>query len=100
MSLLFGNLVNSFVNFGAAVEGSGGNFSNSTVIAAAQSFKSNAATDAAALVYVGVGILVTTYIYMVIWVHNGTAYWPITKFLKYDAHCFQQNRRGLGQADS
>lgn len=71
MSLLFGNLINSFNSFGTALQESNNNFANSTVIATASSFKRGAAADAAGLVYVGVGIFVTTYIYMVIWVHNG-----------------------------
>lgn len=73
MSLLFGNLINSFVKFGTAINGSQTGFHNQTVIDLGNSFKHTAAKDASGLVYVGVGIFVTTYIYMVVWTHNGKA---------------------------
>ncbi|GJJ15592.1 hypothetical protein Clacol_009870 [Clathrus columnatus] len=71
MSLLFGNLINTFVSFGSAVAGSKTGFHNATVIEEGNKFKHDAATNAASLVYVGLGIFVATYLYMVIWTHNG-----------------------------
>ncbi|KAF9242528.1 P-loop containing nucleoside triphosphate hydrolase protein [Melanogaster broomeanus] len=83
MSLLFGNLTQDFVDFGDAQltyyeELQTG---NATAIAAAQQaldaaaagFRRNAAADASYLVYMGVGLFVCTYAYMVIWVYTGEA---------------------------
>ncbi|KAF9242527.1 P-loop containing nucleoside triphosphate hydrolase protein [Melanogaster broomeanus] len=81
MSLLFGNLTQDFVVFGddALTYYQELQTGNATVIAAAQQaldaaaaeFRRSAAADASYLVYMGVGMFVCTYAYMVIWVYTG-----------------------------
>lgn len=71
MSLLFGNIVNVFVGFGTALSEGNNDFSNPTVIAAGKSFKHHAAKDATGLAYIGLGTCIMTYVYMLIWTHNG-----------------------------
>jgi ATP-binding cassette subfamily B (MDR/TAP) protein 1 len=68
MSLLFGNLTQDFVAFGIATSTPG--TPEATVLAAANKFKSDAGTNAAALTYIGVGMFVATYTYMYIWVYT------------------------------
>ena len=72
MALLFGNLVNAFVNFGKTV--SAGSSPNATpddirkFQQARADFKHDASLDALYLTSVGIGMFVATYAYMVIWV--------------------------------
>lgn len=98
MSLLFGNLINNFVGFGTAISESKTGFNNQTVIDLGKTFKHTASNDAAGLVYVGVGIFVTTYIYMVVWTHNGKHHFTKKEqdIYLYPSTC----RRGVGQASS
>ncbi|KZT73923.1 ste6-like protein [Daedalea quercina L-15889] len=72
MSLLFGNLTNSFVNFGLVQEeaNAGNATAKADLPAQAESFRRNAANDASYLVYIGIGMLVCTYTYMYIWVYT------------------------------
>ena len=72
MSIIFGNLTEGFVNFGTAVQ----NYQDGTatlqdVQSAAVGFRHDASLDASYLVYIGLGILVTTFIFMYIWVYTG-----------------------------
>ena len=71
MSLLFGNLTNSFVNFGKAVVAANGNLSDPNLKAAEDNFRTVSAQDASYLTYIGVGAFVLTYLYMGIWVYTG-----------------------------
>ncbi|KAF9242529.1 ste6-like protein [Melanogaster broomeanus] len=83
MSLLFGNLTQDFVVFGSAQltyyqELQTGNATAITTAqqaldAAAAEFRQSAAANASYLVYMGVGMFVCTYAYMVIWVYTGEA---------------------------
>lgn len=93
MALLFGNIVNVFVNFGTALSESNNDFSNPTVIATGRSFKHRAAGDAAGLVYIGFGVLIATYIYMLIWTHNGKS----PQIPSPDAHTCLLCRRNLSK---
>ena len=72
MSIIFGNLTESFVQFGTAVDnlhkGSG---TLQAVNDAAVKFRHDAAVDAAFLCYLGLGILAATFIYMFFWVYTG-----------------------------
>jgi ATP-binding cassette subfamily B (MDR/TAP) protein 1 len=74
MSLLFGNLTNQFVEFGAAVNQLEGQPSNVTlqqsVQAAAVHFRHAAANDSLYLVFIGIAMFVCTYIYMLTWVYT------------------------------
>ncbi|KDQ06807.1 hypothetical protein BOTBODRAFT_181275 [Botryobasidium botryosum FD-172 SS1] len=75
MSLLFGNLTQSFVDFGkdaAIAFGPDGTLADLEVFDAARdSFKSAASRDASYLVVIGIAMFVATYAYMYIWVRNG-----------------------------
>ncbi|PCH40227.1 multidrug resistance protein 1 [Wolfiporia cocos MD-104 SS10] len=73
MSLLFGNLVQAFVNFGttAAAAKGAGKQGQEALSAAAAEFRHTAANDASYLVYIGLGMFVCTYIYMTAWVYTG-----------------------------
>ncbi|EJD34498.1 hypothetical protein AURDEDRAFT_176471 [Auricularia subglabra TFB-10046 SS5] len=67
MSLLFGKLTQAFVNFQTEIylkgqEGAG---------AAGDAFKKTAAETVSYLVYLGIGMFVATYAYMVIWTYTG-----------------------------
>ena len=72
MALLFGNLVNTFVNFGKAI-GAGGS-PNATpddirkFHQARADFRHDASLDALYLTCVGIGMFVATYGYMITWV--------------------------------
>jgi ATP-binding cassette, subfamily B (MDR/TAP), member 1 len=73
MSLLFGNLTKAFTDFGTALDAyskdnSPANYE--TVLAARATFKSTAATNAAAFCYIGLGMFVVTYVYMNVWVYT------------------------------
>ncbi|RPD54666.1 P-loop containing nucleoside triphosphate hydrolase protein [Lentinus tigrinus ALCF2SS1-7] len=77
MSLLFSRLTQDFVEFGTELQLAGS--SNATEAAAAQAalpaaaaaFKHSAALNASYLVYIGIGMFVCTYTYMVVWVYTG-----------------------------
>ncbi|KAI0246194.1 ABC transporter type 1, transmembrane domain-containing protein, partial [Lactifluus subvellereus] len=72
MSLLFGNLVQDFVNFTVALQNINPNDPQSSANAddAARKFRNVAAKDASYLTYIGVGMFICTYIYMCIWVYT------------------------------
>ncbi|KAI0778584.1 multidrug resistance protein 1 [Trametes elegans] len=77
MTLLFGRLTQDFVSFGitvVAVQGSGDPGAQAAaqaqLPAAAAAFKRAAALNASYLVYIGVGMFVCTYLYMVTWVYT------------------------------
>ena len=58
MSLLFGNLTQSFVNFGIAVNDAKNNATAQMLLpAAADHFRTTAASDAADLVYIGTSLV-------------------------------------------
>lgn len=65
MTVIFGNLIQSFINFGTAVQNQQG------VDQAAENFRHNASTDAAILAYIGIGMMVSVYTYMQTWVYTG-----------------------------
>jgi hypothetical protein len=74
MALLFGRLTNSFVDFGraaSAISGESGSH-NATAIQifeeARSTFRSEAATNATYLVYIGIAIFLSTFSYIFIWV--------------------------------
>ncbi|PVF95031.1 putative Leptomycin B resistance protein pmd1 [Serendipita vermifera] len=75
MTLMFGNLTVSFVDFGTAAQNAfqGGATPEElqALAQAADHFKSVASKDALYLVFIGIGMLVTTYIYMVTWIRTG-----------------------------
>jgi ATP-binding cassette, subfamily B (MDR/TAP), member 1 len=73
MSLIFGNLTQQFVVFGATVsEAKGGDADAAARIpAAVAAFRRTSARDASYLVYIGMGMMVCTYIYMTSWVYTG-----------------------------
>lgn len=72
MSIVFGNLTQSFINFGAAVQNfNSGSGDSTTVAEAAARFKHDASTDAAILVYIGIGMFAAVYTYMCTWVYTG-----------------------------
>lgn len=72
MSLLFGNLTQSFVNFGIAVNNAKTDpNAKAQLPAAADHFRTTAASDAADLAYIGIGMFVCTFTYMCIWVYTG-----------------------------
>lgn len=73
MSLLFGRLTQEFIAFGTVLQGAAKGDPNAIagVPAAAESFRRAAAANASYLVYIGVGMFITTYAYMYIWVYTG-----------------------------
>ncbi|KAI0643098.1 P-loop containing nucleoside triphosphate hydrolase protein [Trametes meyenii] len=78
MSLLFGRLTQDFVNFGMTVarsqdstDPSAASAAKAAIPEAAAAFKHSAALNASYLVYIGIGMFVCTYTYMVIWVYTG-----------------------------
>ena len=71
MSIIFGNLTESFVNFGAAIANSANPRNDSSVDTAAAHFRHTASLDASYLVYIGIGMLVATFVYMYTWVYTG-----------------------------
>ncbi|KAL6304388.1 P-loop containing nucleoside triphosphate hydrolase protein [Sparassis latifolia] len=73
MSLLFGNLVQAFVTFGSTVqESKAGTLTDPGALTAAENhFRTTAAKDASYLVYIGLGMFVCTYVYMLVWVYTG-----------------------------
>ena len=71
MSIIFGNLTESFVNFGAAIANSTQPKTDPNVQNAAAHFRHTASLDASYLVYIGIGMLVATFVYMYTWVYTG-----------------------------
>jgi ATP-binding cassette, subfamily B (MDR/TAP), member 1 len=73
MTLFFANLTQDFVEFGRAVtEAKAGNAKAAARIpAAAAAFRRVAAHDALYLVYLGIGMMVCTFVYMTTWVYTG-----------------------------
>ena len=71
MSLFFGNLTNSLVNFGIAANATHFDVNNATLIAAANDFRSAAALDASYITYMGLALFASTYTYMYIWAYTG-----------------------------
>ncbi|EJC99281.1 P-loop containing nucleoside triphosphate hydrolase protein [Fomitiporia mediterranea MF3/22] len=72
MSIVFGNLAQTFVDFGSAVQGlQDGTASLDDVEQAASHFRHEASLDASYLVYIGLGTLVCTFIHMYTWVYTG-----------------------------
>ena len=67
MSIIFGNLTNTFVKFGQEVA----NGTQADINTAAANFRHSADKDAAILVYIGLGILGCTFTYMYSWVYTG-----------------------------
>ncbi|KAL5482696.1 hypothetical protein ACEPAI_9290 [Sanghuangporus weigelae] len=72
MSIIFGNLTEAFVDFGTALQGVGdGTATTEQLEDSAAHFRHVAALDASYLVYIGLGILATTFMYMYAWVYTG-----------------------------
>lgn len=73
MSIIFGNLTESFVNFGIAISNvQPGNATSETALeSAAAGFRHSANKDALILVYIGIAMLVCTFVYMTVWVYTG-----------------------------
>ena len=72
MTIIFGNLTNDFVNYGTAVDNvRDGTGSQSQVDDAAAIFRRSASRNALYLVYIGIGMLICTFIYMYTWVYTG-----------------------------
>ncbi|KAI0261288.1 P-loop containing nucleoside triphosphate hydrolase protein [Gloeopeniophorella convolvens] len=72
ISLLFGNLTQDFVVFGAAVTALDPNNPDSVarLDSTAATFRRTAAKDASYLAYIGIALFICTYIYMQIWVYT------------------------------
>ncbi|KAF8575980.1 ste6-like protein [Ramaria rubella] len=74
MSLIFGRLTNTFVEFGAIVQNSPPNLqSNATFEAVVEDFRHQSATDALILTGIGIAMFLATYTYMFLWVYTGEA---------------------------
>jgi ATP-binding cassette subfamily B (MDR/TAP) protein 1 len=73
MSLIFGNLTQQFVAFGTAVSKAkeGDARAAARIPAAVAAFRHTSAKDASYLVYIGIGMMVCTFIYMTTWVYTG-----------------------------
>ena len=72
MSIIFGNLTESFVTFGTAIQQlQQGNGTQQAVDEAAAKFRHDAALDASYLCYIGLGLFATTFTYMYFWVYTG-----------------------------
>lgn len=67
MSLIFGNITEEFVRFQIALRGG----PEEAIEEVAKNFRRIAALDASYLVYIGIGMLVCTYVYMLTWVYTG-----------------------------
>lgn len=70
-SLIFGRLTTSFTNFTRTLYETGGDRSNPLLIEATNAVKRDSAHNATYLVYIGIGMLVCTYAYMLIWQWTG-----------------------------
>lgn len=79
MSLLFGKLTASFVSFGQATVDARKAGATPEIIQAFEDarnhFRTEAAKDASYLVYIGIGMFITTYGYMLIWVWSLSLSW-------------------------
>lgn len=85
MSIIFGNLTQSFISFGTAVQNfNSGSGDSATVAEAAARFRHAANKDAAILTYIGIGMFAAVYTYMCVWVYTGevTAKRVREKYLK------------------
>ncbi|KAF8503875.1 P-loop containing nucleoside triphosphate hydrolase protein [Gautieria morchelliformis] len=71
MSLFFGNLTNSVVNFGIVATATHFDVHNATLIAAANDFRAVAALDASYITYIGLALFICTYTFMFIWSYTG-----------------------------
>ncbi|KAF8503872.1 P-loop containing nucleoside triphosphate hydrolase protein [Gautieria morchelliformis] len=71
MSLFFGNLTNSLVNFGIVANAVHFDVHNEALIAAADDFRATAALDASYITYIGLASFICTYTYMFIWTYTG-----------------------------
>lgn len=71
MTLIFGNLTTTLTNFAAVVANSGASPGDAGLLkefeAAKAELKRSAATDSLDLVWIGLAIMVSTYIYMITW---------------------------------
>ncbi|KAF8902794.1 multidrug resistance protein 1 [Gymnopilus junonius] len=65
MSLLFGNLTQSFIEFGAALS------QGQDETSSARTFKKDAAKDALFIFVIGIGMGLTTWMFMAIWTYTG-----------------------------
>ncbi|KIY44784.1 multidrug resistance protein 1 [Fistulina hepatica ATCC 64428] len=72
MTLLFGRLVQNFVAFEVVIENidSGNSTAASDLPAVADAFVHAASLNASYLTYIGVGMMVCTYVYMLTWVYT------------------------------
>ncbi|KAF8574905.1 multidrug resistance protein 1 [Ramaria rubella] len=73
MSLIFGRLTNTFINFGRISQSPGFNPTNSTFQVVVNEFRSETVNDALLLLVIGVSTFVATYMYMFVWVYTGEA---------------------------
>ncbi|PPQ83491.1 hypothetical protein CVT25_006981 [Psilocybe cyanescens] len=73
MTLLFGRLTEDFVSFTQVVNQAQNNVPGASerLPEVAESFRRSAAKNASYLVYIGVGIFVTTHVFMHIWTYTG-----------------------------
>ncbi|KAH9858203.1 P-loop containing nucleoside triphosphate hydrolase protein [Lenzites betulinus] len=71
MTFVFGRLTQNFVSFATTVSASGDAADPQVQAELAAEFKHTAALNASYLVYIGIGMFVCTYIYMVTWVYTG-----------------------------
>ncbi|KAI0778611.1 multidrug resistance protein 1 [Trametes elegans] len=74
MTLLFGRLTQNFVDFGSTLKAeqkSSDADTQARLAAAAEGLEHEAALNASYLVYIGIGMFVCTYTYMLIWVYTG-----------------------------
>ncbi|KAL1951601.1 hypothetical protein VTO73DRAFT_750 [Trametes versicolor] len=71
MSFLFGRLTQDFVNFATAAAAADPQDQSALDAQVVAAFKHSAALNASYLVYIGIGMFVCTYIYMITWVYTG-----------------------------
>ncbi|KAI0830713.1 P-loop containing nucleoside triphosphate hydrolase protein [Trametes gibbosa] len=71
MTFVFGRLTQDFVNFATTALAGGGANDPQLQAQVAAAFKHTAAQNASYLVYIGIGMFICTYIYMVTWVYTG-----------------------------
>ena len=72
MTIIYGRLVNDFVGFGTTLQlFNFGLASSEQLEDAASRFNRAAALNATYLVYIGIGVIVTVFIYMYFWVYTG-----------------------------
>jgi ATP-binding cassette, subfamily B (MDR/TAP), member 1 len=75
MTLLFGKLTNGFVDFGraaiSAMRPGAGTAEQEALHQAADKFRQDASMDALYLVIIGIGMVFTTYAWMLIWTWTG-----------------------------